>query len=201
MNYLAHIFLAQHSDKAMIGALLGDFVKANMVGHYPPEVEAEILMHRQVDLYTDSHRIVKDAVLQFDDSRRRYAGIVLDVFYDHLLAKNWATYSTIPITVFVQRFYDALTQHQSMLPEKLAEALPRMIEQDWLGSYRDFSGVEVAIQRISTRLSRNGHLLCDGLLDVQSHYSALSDGFDAFFPELMQFVAQSRAANSPPIKH
>ncbi len=193
MNYLAHILLAQHSEEAMLGALLGDFVKANMVGQYPPEVEAEIMMHRKVDVYTDSHPIVKDAVQTFGDGRRRYAGIVLDVFYDHLLAKNWSRYSAVPLDVFVQRFYTALGRHENILPVKLVEAMPRMIAQDWLGSYRDFSGVEVAVNRTSQRLSRNGHLLREGLLDLQANYSALEDGFHLFFPELMQFVKQARS--------
>ncbi len=194
MNFLAHIFLAQQSDEAMIGALLGDFVKANMGEQYPRVVEAEILLHRQVDVYTDAHHIVKDALLTFDASRRRYAGIVLDVFYDHLLAKSWSTYSAVPLDVFVQRFYAALGRHESILPPKLVEVMPRMIAQDWLGSYLDFSGVEVAINRTSQRLSRNGHLLREGLIDLRENYAVLEDGFHMFFPDLMQFVALRRTS-------
>ncbi len=194
MNFLAHIFLAQHSEQAMIGALLGDFVKANVSGQYPVEVEAEILLHRKVDVFTDSHPIVKDAIQSFADGRRRYAGIVLDVFYDHLLAKNWSRYSGVPLDTFVRRFYDGLLNHEELLPPKLKEVLPRMVSQDWLGSYQHFSGVEVAIDRTSQRLSRNGDLLREGLLDVQSNYAALEEGFHVFFPDLLKFVALHRAS-------
>lgn len=193
MNYLAHIFLAQQSDAAMIGALLGDFTKADISGIYPPEVEQEIMMHRQVDRYTDSHPVVKSALQLFDESRRRYAGILLDVFYDHVLAQRWASYSTTQRQAFIARFYQALLAHDAILPDKLRDIMPIMIEQDWLGRYYEFAGVEWAIQRISQRLTRNGHLLLEGLDDLRVNYTALAEGFDVFFPQLLAFVRERRA--------
>lgn len=192
MNYLAHIYLARHSDEAMLGALLGDFVKPHSASRFSAETEAEIVTHRKVDSFTDSHPLVLQAKQLFDGPSRRYAGILLDVFYDHLLARDWARYSAEPLGDFIARFYGALARHAAMLPENLARAAPRMIEQDWLGSYADYGGVETAIRRISTRLSKNGDQLRDGLAGLKANEAQLAAGFDAFFPELIAFVETRR---------
>ncbi len=192
MNYLAHIFLANQSDDAMVGALLGDFVKADFTGKFTPEIEQEIRIHRKVDGYTDSHPVVLAAKQEFDASRRRYAGILLDMFYDHVLIANWSMYSDRPVEELIARFYRALLQRRAMLPERLGRMLPYMVEHDWLGSYRDFAGVEIAVDRVSQRLSRNGNLLRDGIQDLQANYASLSTGFHVFFPQLIRFADELR---------
>ncbi|MES2299020.1 MAG: ACP phosphodiesterase [Pseudomonadota bacterium] len=194
MNYLAHIYLARHSEEAMVGALLGDFVKPSADGQFSAAIAAEIMRHRRIDSFTDSHRHVLAAKQLFVGPSRRYAGILLDVFYDHLLARAWLSYCDEPLDAFVARFYDALRRHAAILPPQLAGAMERMIEQDWLGSYRQYEGVEVAIRRTSQRLSKNGDLLRAGLVDLKANYDALGAGFDLFFPELIDFVAAQRAA-------
>jgi len=192
MNFLAHIYLARHSDEAMLGALLGDFVKPHSDVRYSLEMEAEILTHRKVDAFTDSHPIVLAAKRLFDGPGRRYSGILLDVFYDHLLAKHWENYSGDDLDQFIARFYRALRTHADMLPARLAQMAPVMIEQDWLGSYRQYEGVEIAVRRISTRLSKNGDQMRDGLNDLRAHYGQIETGFLSFFPELIGFVEARR---------
>lgn len=194
MNYLAHIYLASHSDDAMLGALLGDFVKPHSQHRFSADMEAEILTHRKVDAFTDSHPIVLDAKRLFDGPSRRYSGILLDVFYDHVLASSWPRYSSEPLAQLIARFYGALARRADALPPNLARAAPYMIEQDWLGSYVDYGGVEIAVRRISTRLSKNGDVMRDGLADLETHYAALTRGFHAFFPELIAFVDSRRHA-------
>jgi acyl carrier protein phosphodiesterase len=192
MNYLAHIYLARHSDEAMLGALLGDFVKPHTDSRFSAAMEAEIVTHRKVDSFTDSHPLVLGAKQLFAGPSRRYAGILLDVFYDHLLARDWSRYCDEPLADFIGRFYGALARHANALPENLSLAAPRMIEQDWLGSYVDYAGVEIAIRRISTRLSRNGELLRDGLADLKANDAQIAAGFHAFFPQLIEFVESRR---------
>jgi len=202
MNYLAHILLARQSDAAMIGAMLGDFVKANDVRNYPAEIAKEIILHRNIDSFTDNHAVFRSSVQLFGEGRRRYAGIVLDVLYDHLLSQRWDKFCDIHRPDFIERFYRALLAHQEMLPEKLRDLAPRIVQQDWLGSYEELEGVEMAVTRISQRLSRNGELLRDGLADVRVHYAALAEGFDEFFPQLMRY-AETRRAQLPagPVYH
>lgn len=195
MNYLAHIFLAAPREQAMLGALLGDFVKPSASARYSDEIEAEILMHRRIDAYTDSHAAVREAKDRFRPETRRYAGILLDVFYDHLLIKDWNRYSVTPIDEFIARFYATLQSHRSLLPPKLAGMAPAMIAQDWLGSYKDFAGVEHAACRISGRLSKNGQHLREGLQDLRDNRAFFAEGFRAFFSQLIAFVEEKRSRN------
>ena len=192
MNFLAHAFLAQHSDQAMVGALLGDFVKGDDGDNYPPEIAREIRLHRQIDRYTDSHPVVRSGLALFPEGRRRFAGIILDIFYDHRLSQRWERYSATDRKVFIARFYQALDAHMALLPGRLAEIAPYIIRQDWLGAYHDYPGVEATVRRVSKRLSRQGERMREGLEDLRAHYDALADGFDQFFPDLIGFVEEQR---------
>lgn len=193
MNYLAHVYLARHADDAMLGALLGDFVFGTSgPDAWPPPVRAEILRHRRVDRFTDAHPAVVAARSLFPDGKRRYAGIVLDVFYDHCLARDWARWSDEPLDAFSARFYAVLLAHRDALPERLRGLAPRFAAHDWFGSYRERANVDLAVTRIATRLSRNGHALVACLDDLARHEPAISASFDTFFPDLVAFVAADR---------
>ena len=126
----------------------------------------------------------------------RYAGILLDVFYDHLLAANWARYADVPLDALIARFYAALEKRADLLPPNLARIAPYMIEQDWLGSYRDYAGVDLAIRRMSTRLSKNGDVMRDALADLERNYATIEIGFHRFFPELVAYVDDRRIVSS-----
>ncbi|GGX83235.1 DUF479 domain-containing protein [Massilia dura] len=193
MNYLAHVYLARHDDAAMVGAMLGDFVKANDVAAYPPGIAREITLHRHIDTYTDSHPAVLASKALFGEGRRRYAGIVLDVFYDHELSRHWRQWCDVPREALIARFYRALAAHEPILPARLREMLPYLVRQDWLGGYATFDGVEGTIARVSRRLSRNGELLRDGVQDLVRHRDAIAEGFERFFPDLVRFAEGRRA--------
>lgn len=190
MNYLAHLFLAgDHPHN--IGGLLGDFAKGDVWQQYPQELALEIMLHRKIDSYTDSHLIVKQAKLRFPPPKRKYAGIVLDVFYDHVLALNWADYHQQPLTDFSQQVYANLLSQHAILPDKLQFALPIMIEEDWLSNYASFEHIKMTIQRIAKRLKRE-NLLADCLPELEQHYDLFVTDFKIFFPELMEFVKRQR---------
>jgi len=193
MNYLAHIYLARQNEMTMLGAMLGDFHKIGSQQQYPPEVETEIRVHRKIDSYTDQHPSSLHAKSLFAPEHRRYAGILLDLFYDHLLANHWRQFHDTPLEDFVARFYRALLQHQAMLPERLKHIAPRIAEQNWLLAYRQVEGFEYAATRISHRLSRNGHLLRAGIQDTLQNYAEIEAGFLHFFPELISASAAFRA--------
>lgn len=193
MNFLAHAFLARHTEAAMVGALLGDFAKADVWEKYPAPVALEIVVHRQIDSFTDRHPTTMQALELFSGPQRRFAGMALDVFYDHLLSRRWAVYSELPRQEFIARFYAALTAHQTMLPAPLRAILPSLVGHDWLARYHHMDGVEWAVTRMSQRLSKNGHLLRACLQDLHRHYADLEVLFDAFFPELVAFAPAARA--------
>ncbi len=199
MNYLAHIHLARHSDDAMLGALLGDFVFGTSgPDAWPDEIRREILLHRKIDRFTDDHPAVAATRALFPDGRRRYAGIALDVYYDHLLASGWDRHGEGDLDAFTDRFYAHLLANHPRLPPRLQAIAPLMARYDWLGSYRERASVDRAVARIATRLSRNGDKLVDCLHDLRRHEDAVRAGFEAFFPALVAHVADLRETAGTP---
>lgn len=193
MNYLAHLYLARPDPEAMLGALLGDFVFGRAaLEDYSPVERREILVHRQVDRYTDEHPLVVASRRLFGEGRQRYAGIVLDVYYDHCLARDWTRYAGEPLDAFTAPFYRYLLARVDDLPGRLHTIAPRMAAHDWLGSYRERDNVDLAVTRIATRLSRNGERLVDCLDDLRRHEARIGAGFDAFFPQLVAHVQALR---------
>lgn len=192
MNYLAHIYLARHDDDAMVGAWLGDFVKANQTDAFPAAMQYEIHLHRRIDTFTDHHPDMLAAKGLFPEGQRRYAGILLDVFGDYWLTRHWSAVSTESRASLVARFYAALRRHEARLPERAVPVAARMIAQDWLASYGSAAGVNGTIERIATRLSRNGDILTAGLDTLWQNEAALQDAFAGFFPALEAYVEQQR---------
>ncbi|GAB1596870.1 acyl carrier protein phosphodiesterase [Lysobacter claricitrinus] len=195
MNWLAHMHLARQSDAAMLGALLGDFVFGSSGLDAWGDVERrEMLLHRRVDRFTDTHPAVTALRAHFPDGRRRYAGIVLDVYFDHLLARDWPRWSDVPLDAFTARAYAMLRARQDELPPRLQAIVPRMAEHDWLGSYRERAHVDRAVARLAHRLSRNGDRLVAALEDFRDIERNAVAMFDDFYAELQAFVTRQRAA-------
>lgn len=192
MNFLAHIYLARHSQQAMVGALLGDFNPGQAIHAMPPEMAREIQLHRLVDSYTDTHPQVLQCKALFPDGVRRFSGIVLDVYFDYLLSQHWHRYSAIARTQLIADFYQALTELQAYLPGSLQNLRSRMISQDWLGSYAEVAGLRLAVQRTSQRLSRHGERLQQALALAEQHHDQLETAFLEFFPELERYVSVQR---------
>ena len=194
MNFLAHVFLARHDDEAMLGALLGDFVGTADLHRYSATMQYEILLHRKIDSYTDRHPEVVAARALFPEGRPRYARIALDVYFDHLLARAWSMHGDVALDAFTQRFYATLRAHHAQLPERLQQIAPHMAAHDWLGSYRQRDRIDRTLQGIAIRLSRNGDKLVACLPLLREHEAEIDARFEAFFPELQDYVATTRAA-------
>ena len=194
VNYLAHAWLARHSDDAILGAILGDFVFGQSgLQDWPPAVRAEIVRHRRIDLYTDAHPAVVVARGLFDDAGlRRYAGIVLDVYFDHCLARGWVRWNDTPLQDFTTRVYRVLDEHRDELPSRLRAIAPRMAAHDWLGSYVQRGNVDHAVRGIATRLSRNGDKLVACLDVLRVEEARIDAAFEAFFPDLVDAAAAMR---------
>lgn len=197
MNYLAHAWLARHSDDAILGALLGDFVFGqSTLPDWPAPVRAEIVRHRRIDRYTDDHPAVTAARAGFG-SLRRYAGIVLDVYFDHCLARDWARWDAAPLGEFTARVYRILDARRAELPPRLAAIAPRMAAHDWLGAYARRESVDAAVRGISTRLSRNGDRLVACLDVLRANEAQAQATFDVFFPDLLRAARAMLEPTSP----
>lgn len=186
MNYLAHLHLSGSKPGELLGSLYGDFVKGPLQGRWPADVEAGIRLHRQIDVFTDSHPVVLQAKQRFPRERRRYAGILIDLFFDHCLAANWHSYADVPLEAFTSRVYRILRE-ETELPGTLAMIAPRMAAQDWLGSYRDFAVMEQVVAGMCRRLSRPEGL-AGGAAELEQLYVPLLQDFRAFYPELQAFA-------------
>ncbi len=186
MNYLAHLFLSDSCDDALIGGLLGDFVKGNPAGRYNAIMAESILLHRKVDTFADAHPVPRASRNRIDGRRRRFAGVIIDVCYDHFLARHWQRFSGEGLAVFTHRVYAVLHRHRAMLPKRLNRILPVMVAEDWLGGYAHIERVAVTLDRIASRLS-SGSQFKGAIADVHANYAALEADFFAFFPDLMAF--------------
>ena len=186
MNYLAHLHLGGQRPGQLLGSLYGDFVKGRLQGQFAPEVEAAIQLHRRIDVFTDRHPLVDVALSRFSLTRRRYAGIVLDVFFDHCLARDWALYADRPLEVFTSDVYRALSS-EPQLPDRLARIAPYMVADDWLGSYREFDVLEQVLRGISRRLTRPEEL-AGAMQELRALYEPLSEDFRLFYPQLQLFA-------------
>ncbi|MND88935.1 Acyl carrier protein phosphodiesterase [compost metagenome] len=190
MNYLAHLHLGGQQPQQLLGSLYGDFVKGRLDGRFPAQLEAAITLHRRIDVFTDSHPVVLQALARFPAERRRYAGIILDVFFDHCLARNWQDYADQPLQQFTAQVYRVLAAEPA-LPGRLAQIAPYMAADDWLGSYRQFEVLEQVFNGIARRLSRPEGM-AGAMQLVDRLYQPLSEDFRAFYPQLQAFADAGR---------
>jgi acyl carrier protein phosphodiesterase len=191
LNYLAHLYLADKTDDSLIGNLLGDFVKGRPAEHYSDEIVAGILFHRKIDVFSDAHPIMRTSRGRIGRQMRRFSGIIIDVCYDHFLARHWNRYSNQNLTVFVQYAYDVLQKNHFILPERLQRILPYMISEDWLGRYIEIKTVGVTLDRITRRLTR-GEQFKGAIVEVEKNYADLESDFLNFFPDLVDYACRAK---------
>ena len=193
MNWLAHLFLSEPTPAFRLGGILPDIVSAPLLAGMPSEFQRGIQRHRQIDAYTDSHAIFRRSVQRLNPPFRRFGGIIMDVFYDHFLSRDWQTFSGIPLPEFVSEFYASFESHRADIPLDAYARLRQMQAGDWLCSYGDISGVAQALQGISSRLRRPVDLALS--ISVLEHdYHSLQTDFATFFPELLTYVTPNSNA-------
>lgn len=196
MNYLAHLYLSEPREQAWLGSLLGDFVKGPLDGRYGEEITRAIAMHRKIDVFTDAHPLVLRSRSRISAQRRRYAGIMVDVFYDHFLAKNWNDFHEEPLAEFTGRVYGILTRNHALLPARLQHVAPMMIELDWLGSYADIGSIYTALDRMGRRVKRENPLM-NSADELVANYAQIEADFRAFLPQVLHYTR----SHSPALEH
>ncbi len=191
MNYLAHLFLSESGDEALLGSLLGDFVKGDDYKCYNTGIREAILIHRGIDAYSNTHPVYCRSKRRISSSYRHTKAILVDVLYDHFLASDWGDYAEESLEDFSCRIYRILKTHQDMLPLRLKAILPRMVVNDWLRSYRDEVNIGLVLKGLSRRLSHDNRLY-RGMEELHGNYEELRGDFRAFFPELVNHVSVLR---------
>ena len=191
MNWLAHLFLAEPDPEIRLGNLLGDLVKGKARQALNGKMQRGLDCHQAIDIFTDRHPLVRRSKQRIDPKYRRFAGILIDVFYDYILANNWQDYSDIPLTVFTASVYTSWDSYLDVLPVYSQGVIRRMVAEDWLCSYTSLPGIEQTLARISWKLNRRTNRQYDltkAMDELVAHYSALHQDFGLFFPQLQSHI-------------
>ncbi len=187
MNYLAHVFLSGDNEEIAIGNFIGDYVKGENFKKYSESVKKGILLHRGIDLYTDRNTTVRKSKSLLKKKYGKYSGIIIDIFYDHFLTKNWHRFTSQSLKDFTQNFHNILHKYFEILPEEVKKFVPSFINNDWINTYRSVEGMEIVLKRLSnvTTLPDETEYAIDVL---RNNYKEIEDEFLNYFPELALFV-------------
>jgi len=189
MNFLAHLYLSKNNTNILIGNFIADAVKGKKYKMYPKEIKAGILLHREIDNYTDTHTIVKRSMHRLNERYRHYDGVIIDILYDHFLAKNWNNYSEIPLELYAENIYQFLEKNIETFPEKIQYLVPFMINYNWLVSYASIEGIEKILKGMNKR-TKGVSQMDLAIEDLKIHYQELEEDFTAFFEDLIAFTNQ-----------
>ena len=191
MNFLAHIYLSSDNELLTIGNFAGDGVKGKYYTSSPEAMQAGIQLHREIDTFTDAHPIVKRSTKRLHKNYGHYSGIIVDIFYDHFLAKNWNSYSDRPLAEDISNFYSSLNRNFDVLPERFKKLVPLMIEGNWLLSYASIDGIQLVLNGMNRR-TQGRSKMNEATKELREHYKAFEDDFTEFFKELINFSTEKR---------
>lgn len=195
MNWLAHLVLSEPSPAFRIGNLLPDLLTAAELAGVPAIYHAGIACHRRIDAFTDAHPVVRRSVRRVSPSHRRFAPILMDVFYDHFLSTHWDDYWRQPLEVFLKEVYGSFDAQRTRLPVGVHGHLQQMRAENWLGCYREIAGIQLTLERIQRRFRREV-ALGKAVIELERNYNSLKTDFEEFFPELRAHVMMNVATTT-----
>lgn len=195
MNYLAHFYLSNNEENLIIGNYIADDVKGKAHLNYSSEIQQGILLHRKIDDFTDSHKVVENSKELIRHHQNKFTPVVMDVFYDYFLANNWTTYSEKELLEFTNQIYKVLFKNLNLLPPESQMRLTYMAKSNWLYNYKNISRIKKSLTGMSKRTSydnnmNNAHLI------LKEKEQELNTDFNNFFPDLIDCVNSEIKANS-----
>jgi acyl carrier protein phosphodiesterase len=194
MNFLAHAYLSGDDKNILAGNFIGDFIKGRQaLSQLEAQVVKGVELHRAIDEYTDNHDMVHESKKRLRANYRHYAGVIVDVFYDHFLAMHWEAFHHESLEHFAQATYRAIESFSPILPQRFKHMLPYMISGNWLVSYREIAGIHRALSGMASRSPYNSKME-EASHDLRQHYEAFDREFLAFFPDLKRFARQWQSA-------
>ncbi len=186
MNFLAHIYLSGEDELVTIGNFMADGIRGKQYKKYPEKIQTGILLHRAIDTYTDAHPTVRRSTKRLHKNYSHYSGIIVDILYDHFLAKNWKVYSGIPLADYVDRFYDSLEEHFELLPVRIQKMMPYMIADNWLLSYASIDGIAKVLEGMNRR-TKNKSKMNNAVNELAEYYQEFEEEFTMFFNDLIDY--------------
>jgi len=189
VNFLAHFHLAWPDAGLVAGGLEGDYVKGPLHGALPPDLERGIKLHRAIDAYTDGHPLILQLRRDLPQGLRRYAGILIDLSFDHYLSRHWSKFSDMPLPHFNHGVYRTLTAHEFVLSEGARRMVARLVEFDVLNLYMEWETVLATATRIGQRFKHHNPFL-DIERELSPAQDTLEQAFLNFYPQLQSFCRQ-----------
>jgi acyl carrier protein phosphodiesterase len=183
MNYLAHIYLSGDNDLVTIGNFMADGIKGKKYNDYKKYIKIGILLHRHIDSFTDSHPTFRKSTKRLHKKYGHYSGIIVDILYDHFLAKNWTKYCDIPLEIYIENFYNSLQTYYDVLPERIQKMMPYMITDNWLLSYGSLKGITRVLEGMNRR-TNNKSGMHEAIHELEDFYADFEAEFTSFFEAL-----------------
>ena len=180
MNFLAHIFLSNNDNQITIGNFIADGIRGKHYKKYPIDIQKGILLHRQIDTFTDAHPTVRKSTKRLHENYSHYSGVIVDILYDHFLAKNWTQYSNIPLPDYIESFYDLLEDNFETLPVRIQKMMPYMIADNWLLSYAKIEGIQKVLDGMNRR-TKNISGMHTATVELKEFYIEFEEEFTSFF--------------------
>ncbi|MFT7627364.1 MAG: acyl carrier protein phosphodiesterase [Ulvibacter sp.] len=184
MNFLAHIYLSGDDEGITIGNFIADGIKGKKYLKYPAKIQKGILLHRSIDSYTDHHPTVRLSTARLHKNYGHYSGVIVDILYDHYLAKNWVKYHSKPLDEYIEDFYELLRSSYEILPARIKKMMPYMISDNWLLSYATVPGIGKILSQMNVR-TRGISKMNLAVIDLEEYYSEFEDEFTSFFADLI----------------
>ena len=188
MNFLAHLYLSGDNEEILVGNFIGDFVKGSQMSQYSETIQKGIRLHRSIDSYTDNHEVVLQSKIRLREKFRHYAPVIVDVYYDHFLAKNWSSFSRIPLKTYTENFYQLMKKYVEIIPKGVNHMLSFMSRDNWLYNYQFIEGIDRALTGMSRR-TKYENKMDEASQTLKDHYGAFEEEFNQFFPELESHVS------------
>jgi acyl carrier protein phosphodiesterase len=186
MNFLAHIYLSGDDELTTIGNFTADGIRGSKYKDFPVKMQIGILLHREIDTFTDAHPIFRKSKKRLHKNYGHYSGVIVDIFYDHFLAKNWKNYSDIPLEDYINTFYKSLKKHIDILPLRYQNMTPIMIEGNWLLSYASTDGIQLVLNGMNRR-TKGISKMNNATKELKEYYEEFEEDFTLFFEELIHF--------------
>jgi acyl carrier protein phosphodiesterase len=185
MNYLAHLYLSGPSDGVRLGNFIGDYVKGNRFSLYPPEIRKGILLHRQIDSFMDEHPLSHASAELFRARYTRFSRVIIDVIYDHYLAKNWDKYSDQSLHDFVNEVHKLFITNYFILPPQVRQFLPFLIRSRRMENYQHLSGIEKTLKIMANHTVLPDHSAW-AVEQIVKNDRQLQEQFTGFFEDIRE---------------
>lgn len=186
MNFLAHLFLSGNDAEVQLGNFLAEGIRTKAYLDFPKGIQRGILLHREIDTFTDAHPFFRQSTKRLHASYHHYAPVVVDLYYDHFLAKNWNVYSKRPLAEVVQNFYKLLSDNSNYFTQKAHTVVPYMIKYNWLVSYESIHGLGTIFRQMDARTKFLSGM-STATEELTADYSLFEEEFTKFFPEIQSF--------------